>query len=229
MAGYFQIGFTTLNQEIVCDSLPVLGALPTWLSGTLLRTGPAQFEVGQEKYRHWFDGLAMLHRFSFNEGGVSYANSFLRGRTYRGNMEAGKITYPEFATDPCRSLFKRLATTFSPHVSDNANVSISKVGEEFIALTEVPLPVIFDPETLETLGVFDFQDQMSGQLTTAHPHYDLERQAGVNYLLHMSAKSAYTVYAIKAGSLSSRAQCARWLFRHTAFPFAGGECGERTR
>ena len=30
-------------------------------------------------------------------------------------------------------------------------------------------------------------------------------------------------------SVSSRAQCARWICRHPAFPFAGGECGERTR
>jgi beta,beta-carotene 9',10'-dioxygenase len=31
----------------------------------LLRTGPAKFEVGKTSYRHWFDGLAMLHRFAF--------------------------------------------------------------------------------------------------------------------------------------------------------------------
>ena len=56
----------------------------------------------------------------------------------------------EFATDPCRSLFKRLVTTFLREVSDNANVNISKLGENFVALTEVPLPVMFDPQTLET-------------------------------------------------------------------------------
>ena len=50
MTGSFDIGFTTLKQEIVSDALPVRGALPAWLSGTLLRTGPAQFEVGNEHY-----------------------------------------------------------------------------------------------------------------------------------------------------------------------------------
>jgi Retinal pigment epithelial membrane protein len=152
MTGSFDIGFTTLKQEIVSDALPVRGILPSWLSGTLLRTGPAQFEVGQHKYRHWFDGLAMLHRFSFHDGTVSYANRFLQSKTYQANREAGKITYAEFATDPCRSLFKRLATTFTREVSDNANVSISQLGDDFVALTEVPLPVMFDPQPLETLG-----------------------------------------------------------------------------
>jgi len=119
-------------------------------------------------------------------------------------MEAGTITYGEFATDPCRSLFKRVATTFTPESSDNANVSISKLGDGFVALTEVPLPVMFDPQTLETLGVFAFDDTIAGQMTTAHPHYDPHLQAGVNYLTHLSAKSAYNVYAIKAGDHQRR-------------------------
>lgn len=204
MAGHFQIGFTTLDQEIICASLPVRGILPSWLTGTLLRTGPAQFEIGQRPYHHWFDGLAMLHRFSFQDGSVSYANRFLRSRTYQENKEEGKIAYGEFATDPCRSLFKRLFTTFSREVSDNGNVNISKLGEDFVALTEVPLPVVFDAQTLETVGVFDFDDRLVGQVTTAHPHYDPILHAGINYLAHLSGKSAYHVYAIKAGENGRR-------------------------
>jgi beta,beta-carotene 9',10'-dioxygenase len=204
MTGSFDIGFTTLHQEIVSDSLPVRGTLPSWLSGSLLRTGPAQFEVGQEHYRHWFDGLAMLHRFSFQAGTVSYANRFLHSKTYQANREAGKITYGEFATDPCRSLFKRLVTTFTREVSDNANVNISKLGEGFVALTEVPLPVSFDPQTLETLGVFAFDDSLAGQVTTAHPHYDPNLRVGINYLAHLSGKSSYNVYAIPEGSKARR-------------------------
>ena len=204
MTDSFDIGFTTLNQEIVCNSLPVQGTLPSWLSGTLLRTSPAQFEVGHEQYRHWFDGLAMLHHFSFHAGAVSYANRFLQSKTYQANKEAGKITYGEFATDPCRSLFKRLATTFTREVSDNANVNISKLGDDFVALTEVPLPVMFDSQTLETLGVFAFDDTLAGQMTTAHPHFDPHLRAGINYLTHMSAKSSYNVYAITAGDHQRR-------------------------
>jgi beta,beta-carotene 9',10'-dioxygenase len=199
MNSQFQVGFSTLKQEVVCDSLPIQGALPSWLSGALLRTGPAQFEVGQEQYRHWFDGLAMLHRFSFQDGVVAYANRFLHSKTYQENMKEGKIVYSEFATDPCRSIFKRLATTFSAETTDNANVNISRLGNEFVALTEAPLPVMFDARTLETLGVFDFDDKLSGQVTTAHPHFDRQLNAGVNYLAHLGPHSTYNVYALKAG------------------------------
>ncbi len=79
--------------------------------------------------------------------------------------------------------FKRVATAFTPKSSDNANVSISQLGDDFVALTEVPLPVVFDAQTLETAGVFDFDDKIAGQVTTAHPHYDPHLQAGVNYLV----------------------------------------------
>lgn len=103
MTGSFDIGFTTLKQEIVSDALPVRGTLPSWLSGTLLRTGPAQFEVGQHKYRHWFDGLAMLHRFSFHDGIVSYANRFLQSKAYQANREAGKITLRPIRAVPSSS------------------------------------------------------------------------------------------------------------------------------
>ncbi len=81
------------------------GELPRWLQGSLIRTGPAKWEVGGRAMNHWFDGFAMLHRFSFAEGGVSYANRFLESRAYRAARDHGRIAYSEFATDPCRSLF----------------------------------------------------------------------------------------------------------------------------
>jgi carotenoid cleavage dioxygenase-like enzyme len=141
MSGQFAHGFTTLEQEITCDRLPVAGKVPTWLSGILLRNGPAQFEVGPHNYRHWFDGLAMGHRFSFKNGEVSYANNFLQSPAYSMAKETGQISYGEYATDPCRSIFKRVISLFSsPELGSNTNVNISKLGERFVAFTETPLP-----------------------------------------------------------------------------------------
>src|SRR5579859_6501081 len=147
-------GFRTLEDELVVDELELSGAFPTWLSGSLLRTGPAKFEVGERSYRHWFDGLAMLHRFSLADGQVSYASRFLQSRAYEAARREGRIAYSEFATDPCRTLFQRAASFFAPPAfGDNANVNVARLGEEFMALTESSLPVLFDPETLQTLGV----------------------------------------------------------------------------
>src|SRR5690349_10383002 len=124
-------GFETLAAEVVLDSLPVQGTIPEWLTGTLLRNGPARFEVGERPYRHWFDGLAMLHRFSFGGGSVSYANRFLRGKAHEAAERQGKIAYTEFATDPCRSIFRRAATLFRPRITDNCNVNLTRLGDEY--------------------------------------------------------------------------------------------------
>src|SRR5687767_1475816 len=100
-------GFSSLEHETAIESLAVRGRLPDWLQGALLRTGPCKFEVGERAYNHWFDGLAMLHRFGFSGGRVSYANRFLRGAAFREAERTGRISYGEFATDPCRTLFGR--------------------------------------------------------------------------------------------------------------------------
>lgn len=45
-----------------------IGQLPTWLQGILLRNGPGMHTIGDSKYNHWFDGLALLHSFTFKNG-----------------------------------------------------------------------------------------------------------------------------------------------------------------
>jgi carotenoid cleavage dioxygenase-like enzyme len=198
------LGFTTLEREVTVDELALSGALPGWLRGSLLRTGPAKFEAGGaaaegggQRMRHWFDGLAMLHRFTIEDGRVSYGNRFLESRAYRAVREQERIAYSEFATDPCRSLFKRVQTLFAPEsaLSDNANVNVARLGERFVAMTETPLPVQFDPETLETAGVRPFA--APGQLTTAHPHLDRASGGMLNYAAKLGARSSYRFFALQ--------------------------------
>lgn len=206
------LGFSTLEQEIVVDELAVSGELPSWLGGSLLRTGPAKFEVGGtaaegggQRMRHWFDGLAMLHRFTIDDGRVSYGNRFLESRSYRAARAQGRMVYGEFATDPCRSLFKRVQTLFSPGsvLPDNANVNIARLGERFIAMTETPLPVQFDPHTLESAGVRPYE--APGQLTTAHPHMDRASGGMLNYAAKLGARSSYRFFHLAPNESKPRA------------------------
>jgi len=132
----YYFGFTTLNSETSIEQLPIRGTVPAWLTGTLVRNGPARFEVGDQKYNHWVDRLAMLHKFTFAARRVSYANRYLRSRAYEEAMAKGRISRREFATDPCRSLFQRVASWFSPNVTDNSSVNIAHWGDAVLALTE---------------------------------------------------------------------------------------------
>ncbi len=192
-----RLGLESLGAETTIDSLPVEGGLPAWLAGALLRTGPAQFEVGARSYAHWFEGLAMLHRFAFADGAVSYRNRFLETRAYLAARDQGRIAYSDFATDPCRSLFGRVVTALTPpQFGDNANVNVIRSGDDFLAMTETPLPVVFDPQTLETLGV---GQPAPGQLCSAHPHRHPRTGELVGYATHFGPHTTYRVYAQPPG------------------------------
>lgn len=176
--------------------LPVGGTFPAWLQGTLLRTGPAKFDVGSTTVNHWFDGLAMLHRFSFAAGAVIYSNRFLRSDSYCEAAEKGSLARGEFATDPCRTLFQRVAAVFSPHLTDNCNVNVDTFGGKTVALTETTLPVRFDGETLETLGHYVADAEVGGMVSIAHPHHDAERGCRFSYVVDFGRRSHYRLFAI---------------------------------
>jgi beta,beta-carotene 9',10'-dioxygenase len=186
-------GFESLDRETRVGRLPLEGRLPDWLQGSLVRTGPAKWEVGEQTMRHWFDGFAMLHRFGISGGEVSYANRFLQTKAYRAAEEKGEIVYSEFATDPCRSLFSRVFSMFSPKISDNANVNLVKLGERYISMTETPIPVEFDGETLETVGV---AYETPGLLTTAHPHLDRPTGGMLNYAAKVGPRNRYRFFHV---------------------------------
>jgi carotenoid cleavage dioxygenase-like enzyme len=193
----YSIGFRSLTREIAAPvALAVTGALPPWLTGTLLRTGPSKFEVGARTYNHWFDGLAMLHRFAFADGGVTYANRFLKSNAYCAAERTGKIAYGEFATDPCRTLFGRIAAIFDPKLTDNCCVNISDYARQAVAFTETSIPMRIAPETLETLGVFGYGPALKGQISTAHAHYDAARRCHYNYIADLGLRSLYRIAAI---------------------------------
>jgi beta,beta-carotene 9',10'-dioxygenase len=191
------LGYRALEEELQIDRLAIEGEVPAWLAGSLLRTGPAKWDLGQQRVAHWFDGLAMLHRFSFADGEVGYGNRFLRGRSFRAAEETGRVGYLEFATDPCRSLFRRLATLFvAPEITDNGAVNITRLGEQYMAMTESPMPVVFDPDTLESLGV---QAPRPGSLPTAHPHRDAATGDLIGYTTKFGPLSKYQLFTQAPG------------------------------
>src|SRR4051812_22291204 len=78
----FLSGFESLATEAIALTLEWEGRAPAWLAGGLIRPGPALFEVGGKRCRHWFDGLAMLYRFALSPHGVVYTNRFLRTESF---------------------------------------------------------------------------------------------------------------------------------------------------
>lgn len=191
-----KLGLTSLTEETPLTDLAVQGELPSWLTGTLLRNGPARWEFDNVRLNHWFDGMAMLHSFDFSGGQVRYMNRFVQSKAYRSLNEDGKLAFSEFATDPCRSRFKRFATMFSPNLTDNPNVNVIKLGDHFMAMTETAMPLEFDPATLDVIGVA--YDVPGGQMALAHPHVDGANGDMVNLAGKLGATSSQSFFRLKA-------------------------------
>ncbi|VVC28941.1 Hypothetical protein CINCED_3A018818 [Cinara cedri] len=152
------------------------GGIPGWLTGSLLRNGPGSTKVGNHEFKHIFDSSALLHRFAFNNGTVSYQCRFLESNTYKQNKAAQRIVISEFGTracpDPCKTIFHRISNVFNwgEDQSDNAMISIYPIGDEYYTLTEYPIMTRIDPVTLETLQTMDLTHQTGIVHHTAHPH-----------------------------------------------------------
>ncbi|MBD2001124.1 carotenoid oxygenase family protein [Leptolyngbya sp. FACHB-541] len=193
----YQLGFSAAHHEDETGPLPIQGAIPDWLRGSLIRTGPGTFEVGKQAYHHWFDGLAMLRKFSFENGKVSFVNRFLESQAYQEAKAKGKISRSEFGTTARHSLVERIRDPF-PRLTDNATVNITVQGDRFISVTESPMPIVFDPKTLNTVDRFNYQDQVPGQITTAHPHFDFQENAVYSYLVNLIPQCSYSIYRMDA-------------------------------
>lgn len=190
LPGYYA-GF----QDVV-ESEPVQlhwqGAPPSWLRGTLFRNGPGRFDRGKEKVSHWFDGLGLLHALTLDGDAVTYRSHFVRSRDFRQSRQTGRIDSPGFACDPCRNLFRKVASFFCIDATDNTNINVIKQGRHYLALTELPVAVEFDPRTLRSLRSHRYQDRIGEGATTAHPHQEGEWL--FNQVLHYSAKPTYRFY-----------------------------------
>jgi beta,beta-carotene 9',10'-dioxygenase len=214
-----RLGFTdAARDEVVIDHLELTGELPTWLTGSLLRTGPARWDLPAGSVNHWFDGLAQLHRFSFDDGSVSYGSRFLRSKAFNHVEETGSLGFREFATDPCRSAFRRVASLFANDITDNGAVNVTRLGDRYLALTETPLPVAFDPQTLETYGI---EGEPPVDIGSAHPHHDPERGLLVSHGTFLKGpKPGYALFTQK--DTSDRQVFARFSAKRPAYHHAFG-------
>ncbi|CAP35893.2 Protein CBG18441 [Caenorhabditis briggsae] len=154
------------------------GTVPSYLKGTMVRNGPGMFEIGENKYNHWFDGLGFIQRYHFKDGKMYYSARYLESEAYKKNMEAQRIVAGSFGTgtfsDPCKTIFSRFFSNFVPNDEkhDNANVAFTPVGDGVYACTETPHMLRIDLDTLKTLEPIDMSKYVALHTCTAHQLYD---------------------------------------------------------
>ncbi len=165
-------GFLSVDVECPPIDLTVRGNLPDWLEGTYLLNGPAQWELPKRSYRHWFDGLALLHSFRIRGGRVRYQNRFLQSQDWRESHAKGRPELGGFDTIVSGGLLSRLIHMFNPRRSDNGCVVLSRCDGQWLALTESDRVTHFDVESLATQGELAWTDGSKQPLMSAHPCID---------------------------------------------------------
>lgn len=180
--------------------------LPAWLSGSLVRVGPALFEVGDEPFVHWFDGQAMLYRFAFANGSfASYTNRFVDTHNLRAHRAAGRVAVTEFGTAPRIGLLRRLWLVLRRERRENPNVNVAQIAGSFVALTDTPPFVQFSLAGLETVGPLNFRDTIGrAQVSSSHLVPTLEGEV-LGLATRLGVRLEYMVFSIPAAAPAQRA------------------------
>ncbi|HUX78577.1 MAG TPA: carotenoid oxygenase family protein [Alphaproteobacteria bacterium] len=198
------LGRQNLLTETNTIELPVKGNIPAWLKGTLLRNGPSWFGAyPPDASMHWFDGLAMLHGFKFENNKVFYTNKFLETGALITARNEGVFAFRGFATNLYDDLLQNVVSLlFLDEGSPNANVNLYRVAGNYLALTELTPPVQFDKNNLCTIGSFPYQDDLpkANVFESAHPQYDIDERCFYNYIVNFFPQTSYLIYKIQEDS-----------------------------
>ncbi|XP_010883873.1 retinoid isomerohydrolase [Esox lucius] len=198
-AGGYKKIFETVEELSEPVPATVTGRIPSFLKGSLLRLGPGLFEVGDEPFYHLFDGQALMHKFDFKNGQVTYFRKYIKTDAYVRAITEKRVVITEFGTfaypDPCKNIFSRFFTYFKGvEVTDNCLVNVYPIGEDYYAVTETNYITKVNTDTLETLKKVDLCNYVNINGVTAHPH--IERDGTVFNIGNCMGKGASLAYNI---------------------------------
>lgn len=209
-------------------ALRVVGALPPWLTGTLLRTGPGTFVIPREDgggtsepltFSHWFDGLGILHRFHLPGDGTILYSARKTAAEEEARLAKGAALGATFGQDPCAGVFARVRAMWAGMINDrtNVNVSVGRFGGSggVYARTDGNVLLEVDPGNLDVKGRTSYaahNKALRGPLSSAHPETCPETGDAYNFSLDFGAAGAkYTVFCVPAaGGLSAAYEVAHF-------------------
>ena len=156
--------YAPIRMECDIDDVIVRGEMPADLDITYYRNGPDP-QFPPRGGHHWFAGDGMLHMFHIRDGRVRYRNRWARTVKWTLERREGRSLYNPFnplENDP---------VTQGVQEDGLANTNVVWHGGKLLALEEGHAPFEIDPDTLESIGSWRFDDRLQGPMT-AHPKFD---------------------------------------------------------
>ncbi|HWW63485.1 MAG TPA: carotenoid oxygenase family protein [Sphingomonadaceae bacterium] len=147
--------------------LVVEGEIPASISGTYYRCGP-EHQYPPLREGVFIDGDGVISMFRFDKGHVDFRTRFVRTERFVAERKAR------------RSLFGGYRNPYfdDPSVAGSerstANTTAFWHAGRLFALKEDSRPMEVDPDTLETIGRWDWGGTLKSKTSTAHPEIDAQ-------------------------------------------------------
>jgi len=180
-------------REFDAWDMDVIGTIPDDLNGVYLRNTENALFPPIRRY-HPFDGDAMLHAMSFENGEARYVNRFVQTdgfvaeQTARQSLWAGITEHPSLALADhgwgARTMMKDNASTDVIVHGGQALASFYQCGELYA----------LDPRTLDNVGRTNWNDSFPTAGVSAHPK--LDEHTGELLFFNYSASAPYIQYGV---------------------------------
>jgi len=166
------IHFTGLNTPVGIEwsarNLDVVGEIPAEIDGAFFRAVPDPAHAPMFDDDIVLSGDGMVAKFSIHGGTVDYAIRYVETERYRLEKEARRALFGQY----------RNPFTDDPAVAGKdrtvANTTPVWHGGRLFMTKEDGLAYEIDPETLETIGRWDYYGALRSETFTAHPRVDPE-------------------------------------------------------
>lgn len=155
------------TQDLRCESLALSGRWPEELRGRFYRNGPALFERGGQRMRHWFDGDGMVQQFTLTGGAVRHVGRLVRTGKLVAEQRAGRFLYSAFGTPVTSD-----APAQGPDAYNTANTSALEHAGRVLAMWEGGSAYALDPKDLSTQGPVTWREGLQQVPFSAHPKLD---------------------------------------------------------
>jgi len=164
-------------------------SVPKWLKGSYVKNGPARKQFGKDRtYSNLMDSWGKLHRFTFNDGKVTFTGRMIETGNYNKSVKAEKMV-PTITLKPTLPEDWTILELFNvfQNLYDNTNVMLWKLGPEdssvgqYLAVTDYPKVNLIDPKTLAVKDLLTI-DPSEGTSMASCAHW--RREVGKNTSLN---------------------------------------------
>lgn len=188
--------FTPWREEGEAFDLEIEGEIPAGLDGALYRVAQNQhFRPANPDRYHQFDGDGMVHAVFLRDGRATYRNKYVQTAGLKMEMQEGRALFSSVINGGGEPLKLEEGR---PPFKNAGNTHVTLFNDRLLVFAEVDVPHELRPDTLETVGTYDFHGKVSGPVTA---HWKIDPENG-DMLFYGSMNGEITWYrADKHGNL----------------------------